>query len=76
MGYRTVKLPSLVGPSGLSVAFEPNPEINPFVERNSMRNRLSTALHKVALGDLIGVSIPVLQPREPRSSELGGGRPF
>lgn len=56
MGYYTVKLASLVGPSGLSVAFEPNPEMNPFTERNIMLNGLSTILHKVALGDRIGVA--------------------
>ena len=76
MGYYTVKLASLAGPSGFSVAFEPNPGMNPFVKRNITRNGLSTTLHEVALGDWIGVAIPVLQPREPRSGELGGGRRF
>lgn len=56
MGYYTVKLGSLIGPTGRSVAFEPNPEMNVFTERNIQINGLSTTLHKIALGEDVGVA--------------------
>jgi FkbM family methyltransferase len=56
MGYYSVKLGYRVGPSGRVVAFEPNPEIFPFLSENVAINGLSgrVEIHNVALADQPG----------------------
>lgn len=56
MGYYAVKLGHRVGPAGHVAAFEPNPEIFPFLRDNIAINGLDqrTTLHQIALSDRAG----------------------
>ncbi len=56
MGYYTVKLGSLVGPTGKIFSFEPNPEMNAYTERNISINGVNAELQKIGLGDKPGVA--------------------
>ncbi len=51
-GYYTVKLGAKIGASGRLLSFEPNPEMNKYLEQNIVLNGLlfMTHLHKCALG--------------------------
>ena len=56
MGYYTVKLGSLIGPTGLLISFEPNPEMNAYTERNISINAINAELRKIGLGEKPGVA--------------------
>ncbi len=52
-GYYTVKLGTRIGPTGVMMSFEPNPEVNAVCAENIKINGLSSFVHlnKIALGD-------------------------
>jgi FkbM family methyltransferase len=58
MGYYTVKLGVLIGPTGQLHAFEPNPELVPFLTENISINGLSGTCtpYAVAAGATTGIS--------------------
>jgi FkbM family methyltransferase len=70
MGYYSVKLASIVGPSGSLVAFEPNPELFSILKDNIDINGLApwSTVYQCALGDAEGVASLNFEYRN-----MGGG---
>jgi len=70
LGYYTIKLADRIGPQGHLHAFEPNPELAPFVRENininGFRDRCS--FYEVAASDVTGANILVFE-----YSNMGGG---
>jgi FkbM family methyltransferase len=58
LGYYTIKIGNLVGPSGRVFSFEPNPELFPFLAENIIVNGFSgrATAHRLAAGAATGHS--------------------
>lgn len=70
LGYYTIKIANIVGPTGRVVSFEPNPELYPFLEQNVSINGFSgrCEVHRLALGSGDGHARLVFD-----YSNMGGG---
>lgn len=73
LGYFTLLMAELVGPTGLVHAFEPNPAMVRLLQRsveiNGFRSR--ACLHQTALGDVEGATVPFVVPEnEPKNGHL------
>jgi FkbM family methyltransferase len=70
LGYYTIKLADRIGPQGHLHAFEPNPELAPFVRENININgfRGRCSFYEIAASDVTGANTLVFE-----YSNMGGG---
>ncbi len=72
LGYFTMLMGDLVGPSGRVVAFEPNPRMAERARRSAHVNGFApyTQLHEVALSDYQGDTVMFVPPTEPKNAHF------
>lgn len=72
LGYFTMVMADLVGPSGRVVAFEPNPRMAERTRRSAHVNGFApyTQLHEVALSDEPGDTVMFVPPTEPKNAHF------
>lgn len=78
LGYFTMLMADLTGPSGKVLAIEPNPQMASRLRRSAFVNGFgtNTAIHEIAVGDhdgTIGLAIPDGEPKNAHLSATGTG---
>lgn len=72
LGYFTMLMADLVGPTGRVVAFEPNPRMAERARRSAHVNGFApfTQIHEVALSDEPGDTVMFVPPTEPKNAHF------
>lgn len=78
LGYFTMLMADLTGPSGKVLAIEPNPQMASRLRRSAFVNGFAphTVIHEIAAGDqdgMSGLTIPIGEPKNAHLSPAGSG---